>query len=1298
MHNNKKARFALSHLPLPGLPALATALLATTATAATIPVGQGSIADRPNPEGYTCTIDHGTWIHNAGVVEPAIDGCDTDNKPIGTPTRLHPRLTGPALDQPTGTHRWWGSVAFYGEMPVGDASKAGYITPDPITARLTERGFRLLGIPNGLRYQNGNSVIYPVPDPFSEVFDGLAIANSRHTHMDAHLYDYSDGSVTVEWRDGATAVMRATFVHGSPYAFVDVLSGELLLKSKAVEGPEKGIYHQSGNALGVWTDVAGNRNTYLVVGDGPTQFVDTEAQQTRVDNASGRFTIALLPVDETLPDSAMIDRFSAYALNRIDEVRIDYEVSDATQDVTVRQRYLNDGTPVDTLAGLMPLHWKNAVDPVSYSDGVRSARGVIRFAPLSEFRYELPFVGVLPTLPASDTGSYDPDVLADLINDFIDRGEANWNTKTDTYWSGKNYGKVAELAALAHSHGLTAEHRRLIDWLKAELEDWFTAETDGQADTTKYFSYDDEWNTLLGYDESFGAQQQLNDHHFHYGYFVRAAAEICRVDKSWCGDDAWGPMVELLIRDYAADRDDPLFPYSRNFDPANGFSWASGHANFALGNNNESTSEAANAYGAIILYGLITGDDDLVDHGIYLHAASTAAYWEYWNNIDRYRGYTGIRDNFPADYDTMTTSIIWGNGMVFSTWFSGAYAHILGIQGLPLNPLVMHIGQYPDYLEDYVALGLSESGNGKPSGLPNDQWRDVWWNIWAMTHPEAAIADFNTMNFDYDVEAGETMAHTYHWIHSFNELGHLASGKGDITADHPAALVFEKNGQLTYLAYNYSDTPILVSFSDGMAIAVQPNRFGIKHTGDQPDDLEPDTEAPVLKGSISHDTLGSTTASLSWPAASDNQGVSEYEITVSFGPEPTIVTADPSVTLTGLDPDTAYSVTVMARDAAGNESAVIATDFTTRPADADQPPSEPTGLDSTNITDTGATLTWSAASDDVGVSHYEVGLSKSGSIVSVFNPEGTQQVLSGLTADTTYSASVVAVDTLGQTSTAANLSFTTDSAVISCTEFCLEKDGNALIVTAKTGDIVDLHFTVNQGAQQNVRMTPMGDDHQYTIANLAEGDVIDYFFTVIEGTAYDTPWDQHVFGDETVDTPDTEAPTRPGTINVGQMTHESARLDWTASTDNIGVDQYEITISGRGDFLAASNSLTVDGLTAETAYEVTVIAVDAAGNRSSASSTNFTTVSAPEQPTCDDVCANEINGSTLRISVQAGGIADLHYTVNDGGQLNVRMTAVDGGHQYDIAGLSAGDRVDFFITVIDGPAYDTPWQEHVFSP
>ena len=382
--------------------------------------------------------------------------------------------------------------------------------------------------------------------------------------------------------------------------------------------------------------------------------------------------------------------------------------------------------------------------------------------------------------------------------------------------------------ALADQLGMTDEATTLRNWLKGELADWMSAERDGTLDNENYFVYDPNWSTLLGMEESFASHQQLNDHHFHYGYFIRAAAEVCRVDKAFCGPDQYGQMFELLIRDYAGGKNDPMFPYLRNFDPANGFSWASGHANFVRGNNNESTSEAANAYGAMVLYGLVTGNDDIMERGMYLHASTSATYWEYWNDIDGWRGGDAEARNFPSDYPRITTSIIWGDGSAFSTWFSPAFAHILGIQGLPSNPLIMHVGLNGDYLDDYVTLGLEESPNGKPSGLPNGQWTDLWWNLWSMTDADAAIADYEATS-GYEAEAGEAPAHTYHWIYTMRALGELQTGTGALTADYPAAMAFETDAGLTsYVVYNYSDESITVTFSDGTVVVADPNGFALE--------------------------------------------------------------------------------------------------------------------------------------------------------------------------------------------------------------------------------------------------------------------------------------------------------------------------------------------------------------------------------------------------------------------------------------------------------------------------------------
>ena len=800
--------------------------------------GAGSIADTIYTASHRCKDDYGYWVENAGVIstqrEIQIQGCNQGSGiPTGVVTKLYPQLTGPAASKPTQTHKWWGSVSFLGEMTVGDAADAAYITPDPITARITNKGVRVMGIPSGLRIDGVNNFYYPIPDHASEVFDGIAIGNSDYANLEAYTKDHSEGSVTVMWKDGDTNVMEATFVHGSPYIYFKAYSGNFEVRTLSPDNVainQKGTFGTGDNVLGIWTNVSGNANNYLLVGEGATTFANISGNEIEVNNSAKEMTLVYLPhLQPGTAPSAMIDLFASKARNTVTSVDIDYQVDGSTNEVTVTHRYMDDqGMPVETIAGMHPLHWKNTSQATT-NYKIRSARGMVKFAEVDEFSYQIPYVGVLPTLPVTGD-SLDQTTLKGLVTDFVEQGSGTWNLSsggaenTDTYWSGKSYGKVAELAAIANSLDMQSEADQLINWLKAELEDWFTAETDGTLNTKKYFVYDDDWNTLFGFDESYGSHQRLADHHFHYGYFVRAAAEICRVDLAWCGEDQYGPMIELLIRDYAADKDDPLFPHMRNFDPANGFSWADGQVNFTRGNNNESTSEAATAYGAIILYGLITENTALTERGMYLHASTGATYWEYWNNIDGYNNVSADADNFPAGYNRITTSIIWGDGAVFSTWFSGAYAHILGIQGLPSSPLILHVGLHAEYMEEYVALGLKESSNRKPSGLIADQWRDLWWNLWAMVDADAAIADFNSVS-SYTPEAGETKAHTYHWIHTFSALGQLATGTGALTSDYPAALAFTKDGVTTYVVYNFTDQQMDVSYSDGQKVTAAPNAF-----------------------------------------------------------------------------------------------------------------------------------------------------------------------------------------------------------------------------------------------------------------------------------------------------------------------------------------------------------------------------------------------------------------------------------------------------------------------------------------
>ncbi|MCX5408797.1 carbohydrate binding domain-containing protein [Streptomyces sp. NBC_00335] len=99
-------------------------------------------------------------------------------------------------------------------------------------------------------------------------------------------------------------------------------------------------------------------------------------------------------------------------------------------------------------------------------------------------------------------------------------------------------------------------------------------------------------------------------------------------------------------------------------------------------------------------------------------------------------------------------------------------------------------------------------------------------------------------------------------------------------------------------------------------------------------------------------------------------------------------------------------------------------------------------------------------------------------------------------------------------------------------------------------------------------------------------------------------------------TVDTQAPTVPGSLAATGKTSTTASLTWTASTDNVGVNGYDVYQGGTKVATSATPGATVTGLTPSTAYAFTVRARDAAGNTSAASNTvNVTTDTGTTPPT-----------------------------------------------------------------------------------
>ncbi|MDD1057253.1 cellulase family glycosylhydrolase [Streptomyces cocklensis] len=88
-----------------------------------------------------------------------------------------------------------------------------------------------------------------------------------------------------------------------------------------------------------------------------------------------------------------------------------------------------------------------------------------------------------------------------------------------------------------------------------------------------------------------------------------------------------------------------------------------------------------------------------------------------------------------------------------------------------------------------------------------------------------------------------------------------------------------------------------------------------------------DTQAPTTPGTPAASAVTATSATLGWTAATDNVGVTGYDVVRVDGTTETAAGASATTTaaITGLTPNTAYTFAVYARDAAGNRSSRSAT-------------------------------------------------------------------------------------------------------------------------------------------------------------------------------------------------------------------------------------------------------------------------------------------------------------------------------------------------------------------------------------
>jgi len=359
-----------------------------------------------------------------------------------------------------------------------------------------------------------------------------------------------------------------------------------------------------------------------------------------------------------------------------------------------------------------------------------------------------------------------PDIIESLQVDLEYKIPDNYmHGAGDTYFAGKMLAKLARVLLIADE---ISEHEggedlgvgspifeAALDRLRAGTEIWLNGSAaspllydknwggvvmcgcDFNGDTQRCNNAYPNCPALVDAGQNFGAGF-YNDHHFHFGYHIYAAAVVSKFDSTWARQNF--QRVLLLVRDIANPSvADPHFPTWRHKDWYLGFSWASGIVTiqgnpYPNGRNQESSSEAISAYEAVALFGDVLSkvyagsadpeDEELCeasarirDMGRLLLATEVRSAKTYWHVQDR--STVGVSRIYPDVYAPKVVGMLWSMLAQEQTWFGNEPWKSYGIQLMPLT-VASEQRDSPSWVKEMLPL-FSESCAGN-SNCEGDGW------------------------------------------------------------------------------------------------------------------------------------------------------------------------------------------------------------------------------------------------------------------------------------------------------------------------------------------------------------------------------------------------------------------------------------------------------------------------------------------------------------------------------------------------------------------------------------------------
>ncbi|KAL6997041.1 endo-1,3(4)-beta-glucanase [Sarracenia purpurea var. burkii] len=275
------------------------------------------------------------------------------------------------------------------------------------------------------------------------------------------------------------------------------------------------------------------------------------------------------------------------------------------------------------------------------------------------------------------------------------------------------------------------------------------------------FLYDGKWGGIVtkqgsldsGADIGFGI---YTNHHYHLGYFLYAIAVLAKIDPAW--GRKYRPQAYSLMADFMnlGRGENSNYARLRCFDIWKLHSWAGGLTEFADGRNQESTSEAVNAYYSAALMGLAYRDTHLVAIGSTLSAMEIHSAQTWWH----------LREEdtlYPEDFtrENRVVGVLWANKRASGLWFASPDWREcrLGIQLLPLLPITEVLFSEIGFVREIVNWTLPAlERKGVEEG-----WKGFVHALEGVYDNEVALSKIRNLK-GFDV--GNSLTNLLWWIHS----------------------------------------------------------------------------------------------------------------------------------------------------------------------------------------------------------------------------------------------------------------------------------------------------------------------------------------------------------------------------------------------------------------------------------------------------------------------------------------------------------------------------------------------------